>query len=334
MTVELKTVAITPLRHTFTHVAALIGGDKPATRYQEAVLGAQPDTNFHYRPTWDPDHELFDRKRTAIVMREWNAFKDPRQLYYGTWTMGRARQQDAMESNFEFVEDRGLVARLPHEVAERALDVLLPLRHAAWAANMNNSAICAYGYGAPLTSAAMFHAMDHLGIAQYLTRLGLALSDPARIAEAKQAWMAAPAWQPLRRLTEDTLVVSDWFELFVAQDFVIDGLLYPLVYGVVVDDVLAAKGGTAIAMLTAFMTEWHADSAKWVDAQIKVAAAESDANRALLAGWVRAWRGRAVEALSPVAALALDAEASGYMAGVIEAFDARCAKLGVIGPVA
>ena len=57
-----------------------------------------------------------------------------------------------------------------------------------------------------------------------------------------------------------------------------------------------------------------------------------DANRALIAGWVRAWRGRAVEALAPVAALALDGEAPGILAGVTEAFDARCAKLGVLGP--
>lgn len=328
MTVELKTVAITPLRHTFTHVAARIGGDKPASRYQEAVLGAQPEANFHYRPTWDPDHEIFDPRRTAIEMRDWYAFKDPRQYYYGSWTMARARQQDAIESNFEFVEARGLLARLPHEVAETALDLLLPLRHAAWGANMNNASIAAYGYGTAITSAAMFHAMDQLGIAQVLTRLGLALGDADRLARAKRDWLAAPAWQPLRRLTEDTLVVSDWFELFVAQDLVIDGLLYPLVYGSIVDDVLAQRGGTAIAMLTAFMTEWHAESAKWVDAQVKAATAESDANRQRVAGWTRQWRGRALEALSPVAAIALREETPGFMAAAVEQFDARCARLG------
>lgn len=330
MTVELRTVAITPLRHTFTQVAEQIGADKPASRYQEAVLGAQQDANFQYRPTWDPGHELFDTGRTAIRMKNWYAFKDPRQLYYGTWTMMRAKQQDAMESNFDFVESRGLVGRLPAGVAERALEVLLPLRHVAWGANMNNSAMCAYGYGTAITSACMFHAMDHLGIAQYLTRFGLALADQARIEQARQAWLDDPRWQPLRRYVEDSFVVQDWFELFVAQNLALDGLLYPLVYGVVVDDVLAAGGGTAVAMLTAFMTEWHAESAKWVDAQVKTAAAESDENRRLLSGWVRQWRGRAVEALAPVASLALGAQADGHLAGVVEQFDARCKKLGLV----
>ena len=207
--------------------------------------------------------------------------------------------------------------------------MLLPLRHAAWGANMNNSAMCAYGYGTAITSACMFHALDHLGVAQYLTRFGLTLADAARLEQARQAWLDAPAWQPLRRCVEDMLVVQDWFELFVAQNLVLDGLLYPLVYGVIVDDVLAAGGGTAIAMLTAFMTEWHAESAKWVDAQVRTAAAESEPNRELVSAWTRQWRARAIEALAPVASLALDGQADGYLAGVVEQFDARCAKLGL-----
>jgi phenol hydroxylase P1 protein len=66
MTIDLKAREIQPLRHTYAHVAKYIGGDKAASRYQEATLGAQPEVNFHYRPTWDPDHELFDPARTAI----------------------------------------------------------------------------------------------------------------------------------------------------------------------------------------------------------------------------------------------------------------------------
>jgi len=57
-TVDLRTVTIKPLRHTFEHVAKRIGGDKPATRYQEGTYDVQATHNFHYRPTWDPDHEI------------------------------------------------------------------------------------------------------------------------------------------------------------------------------------------------------------------------------------------------------------------------------------
>jgi phenol/toluene 2-monooxygenase (NADH) P1/A1 len=173
MHIDLRTVSIKPLRHTFTHVAKRIGGDKPATRYQEGTFDLQPTHNFHYRPTWDPDHEIFDATRTKVVMKDWYAFKDPRQFYYGTYTGARAKQQETMESNFDFVESRGMVGSMPEPVRQMAADVLLPLRHLAWGGNMNSAYICAYGYGTGITQPHIFQAMDHLGIAQYLTRLGL-----------------------------------------------------------------------------------------------------------------------------------------------------------------
>ncbi len=169
---------------------------------------------------------------------------------------------------------------IPDAVREKALEILLPLRHAAWGANMNNASIAAYGFGTAFTAPAMFHAMDNLGVAQYLTRLGLALAEPEALDAGKQAWLEAPEWQGLRRYVEDTLVVQDPFELFVAQNLALDGLLYPLIYGSFVDDHIALQGGTAVAMLTAFMPEWHDETARWIDAVVKTAAGESDANRA------------------------------------------------------
>ena len=98
MTVDLQAREIQPLRNTFSHVARYVGDDKPATRYQEATFGAQATSNFHYRPTWDPEYELFDASRSKVVLADWYCLKDPRQFYYGTWTMARARQQDAIEA--------------------------------------------------------------------------------------------------------------------------------------------------------------------------------------------------------------------------------------------
>ena len=329
MNIDLQAREITPLRNTFAHVAKVVGNDKPASRYQEATYGAQPSANFHYRPTWDPQHEIFDAARSAVLLADWYVLKDPRQYYYAAWTMARARQQDAIESNFQFVETRGMVGKIPDDIRVKALQVLLPLRHAAWGANMNNASICAYGYGTAFTAPAMFHAMDNLGVAQYLTRLGLALDEPAILDEGKAAWLADPKWQVLRRCVEDTLVVKDPFELFVAQNLALDGLLYPLIYGSFVDDHVALKGGTAVAMLTAFMPEWHDESARWVDAVIKTAAAESPANQALISGWVQAWTERAMAALAPVAQLALGDAGQEALAEARSKLADRCRKAGV-----
>jgi phenol hydroxylase P1 protein len=329
MNIDLQAREITPLRNTYNHVARQIGGDKVASRYQEATFGAQAVANFHYRPTWDPAFELFDKGRSKMVLNDWYALKDPRQFYYATWTMTRARQQDAMESNFTFVEQRGMLSLMSDALREKTLEVLMPLRHAAWGANMNNAAICAYGYGTAFTAPAMFHAMDNLGVAQYLTRLGLALGEPQTLDDGKQRWMEAPEWQGLRRLVEDTLVVEDPFELFVAQNLALDGLLYPLIYGSFVDDHVALQGGTAVAMLTSFMPEWHAETARWIDAVVKVAAAESDANRALLLQWIGHWSDRAQAALSPIAELALGEQAALALEEARDQLQARLNKAGL-----
>lgn len=328
MQIDLRTVSITPLRQTYAHIAERLGADKPASRYIEATMDVQPSANFHYRPTWDPGHELFDATRTRIVMRDWYALKDPRQYYYGSYTQARARMQETAEADFDFVETRGLADGYDDTARRTALDFYVPLRHVAWGANMNGAAMCAYGYGTAITQPCLFAGMDQLGMAQYLTRLGLLLGDQRELEAARQSWMEAPAWQPLRRCVEDTLVLKDWFELFVAQNLALDGLLFGLAYQEV-DQALSDRAGPVVSMLTRFQAEWSREHAKWVDAVLKTAAAESAANQALLAEWVAHWRARAAEALLPLAQMALGPQADAAMARLQAALDARLAKAGL-----
>lgn len=328
MQIDLQTLSIQPLRQTFDHLARRFG-DKPASRYQEGSYEIQAAENLHYRPTWDPSQELYDASITKIVMADWYALKDPRQFYYNTYTLARARQQDTAEANFSFVESRGLADALPENLRDAALRVLVPLRHAAYGANMNNTFICGYGYSTIFTQPCMYHAMDNLGIAQYLSRLGLLLGETEALAEGKRAWMSDDAWQPLRRYIEDCLVVRDPFELFVAQNAALDGLLYPLIYERVVDDTWSTSGGSAVAMLTQFMNDWFDETRKWVDAVLRTAAAESPHNRAVLQEWTQKWSNRAAVALLPVASLALGAEADEVLGDEVAAFKARMNKIGI-----
>ncbi len=328
MTIEVRTLSIEPLRQTFDHLVRRFG-DKPASRYQEGSYDIQAAENLHYRPTWDPGQALYDPGISRIAMRDWYALRDPRQYYYSTYTLARARQQDTAEANFGFVESRGLAGRVPAEVRDLALRVLVPLRHAAWGGNMNNSFICGYGFGTTFTQPCMYYAMDLLGIAQYLTRLGLVLGGPEDLAAGKRAWMDDDDWQPLRRYAEDCLVVRDPFELFVAQNAALDGQLYPLIYDRFVDGWLSERGGSSVALLTQFMSEWFAETRKWVDAVLKVAAEESGANRQTLRDWLGHWSARADEALAPIAGMAFGGEAATARAATLDAFNARMDALGL-----
>ena len=328
MTIEIKAEDFTPRRHTFAPVARRYGEDRPASRYDEATYDLQPTVNFHYRPLWAPEYEIFDTSRTAVVMDDWYSFTDPRHFYYATYNINRAGMNAAAGRAFDLVEDRGLIDRIDADWLAKVRHYLVPLRHYEWAADLNSLRITDYGYGTRVTTASMFAACDRLGMAQLLTRIGLVLdgNNEAGLATAREAWLEAPDWQGIRRMAEDTLVIEDWFETFIAQYLAADGILHPLAYGVF-DDVGLDHGATAVSMMCEFMVDWMKDNARWVDALVQVAAAESDANAELLSGWYRTWRDRAAEAAAPLAETVLGSADS--VSTIREGLDARAAGLGL-----
>lgn len=328
--VELKTLRVEPRRQTFGHIARRFGEDRAATRYEEGMLDVQPTDNFHYRPLWAPEYEIHDKRRSAIQMEDWYELRDPRQLYYATYNFSRNGMRQAVEHNFDFVEKRGLLDKIQPEWREKVENYLLPMRHVSWGANMNACQICDRGYGAAVTAPSMFAAGDHLGIAQTISQIGIDLGGGTGDAldRAKDKWMNADYWQGIRKMVEDTFVVEDWFELFVAQNLVINGILYPLVY-----ETFDAEGqnnrATSISTLTEFMTEWFVDDSKWVDAVIKRAAAESPENAKLLSGWFAAWRDRAAEAVAPLATYVLGDAGKAAVANAVSLVNGRAAKAGL-----
>lgn len=331
MQIDIKTSSVQPIRNTYAYTARRFG-DKPASRYQEASFDIQEEINFHYRPLWEPERELFDKTRSSIVMADWYALKDPRQFYYGTYTIARARQQDVCESNFALAERSGFVSRAGTALSDFVRDVLVPLRHYEWAANMNNDYVTAYGYGAALTNATMFATMDRLGTAQYLTRIGL-MFDPLQgplLDAAKGEWLQGMQWQPLRAAVERSFVCRDFFELFVTQNLVFDGYVYPFAQRCI-EAWADERGGMELAMLTAFMSDWFDETKGWVDSVIKTVVAESESNRDLLERWTSERRAVIQPAVASLAERLGDRASNDLLADVDALFEARIRKLGLTG---
>ncbi len=286
MTLEIKTSSIEPIRQSYAYIERRFG-KKPATRYQEVSFDIQGAANFHYRPLWKPDKTLNDSTHTALIMQDWYAFKDPRQFYYGAYVQHRARLQDTAEGNYAFFEKRQLVENFSDEVKAIITQFLLPFRYVEQTANLHMMSGSAYGYGTVITQACIFAAMDRLGMAQYLSRIGLLLDGNTgeALQSAKNHWMQDEAWQGIRRLCEESLLEQDWFKLFCLQNLLIDSLMQSLVYGLF-DQKLVALGGRDIAILTEFMQDCLNDLRKWSDSVLKVAAAESEQNKALIESWL------------------------------------------------
>jgi len=328
MTVQIKTVDFEPKRNTFGHVARRLGGDKPATRYQEATLDVQATANFHYKPLWEPELWQYDLAKTAVHMDDWYKPLDPRQYYYATYNIARANMNQAVERNFTFAEDRGLIEKLSADARTNVARGLLPLRHLHWGSNMNMTEITQRGYGAAVTAPCIFSAGDHLGMAQIVSRIGLELDGQtgASLDKAKDFWMTDPAWQSARRLIEDTFVERDWFQLYVAQTLGVNAVLFDFAYKGA--DAAWREGAITIAMLTEFMSDWRAEEGRWSDHVVKTVAAESEANKALVSGWAKHWIERAVEAALPLSVALLGDEGKAARAAC-DAAKARARALGL-----
>lgn len=305
MTLEIKTSSLAPIRQTYAYIERRFG-NKPATRYQEVSFDVQATTNFHYRPLWKPDKTLNDKTHTALQMQDWYVFKDPRQFYYGAYVQHRARLQDTAESNYAFFEKRFLVENISEEVKQKIITCLLPFRYVEQTANLHMMSGSAYGYGTVITQACIFAAMDRLGMAQYISRIGLALDGNTGecLLQAKDAWMNDAAWQPLRKLCEQSLTEQDWFKLYVLQNLLIDSCIQSLVYGQF-DQYLVENGARDVAMLTEFMQDCLTDLRKWSDPVFKLAIAESEENKALIQNWIAELLPQVQEAFSAWAGLAL-----------------------------
>ena len=330
MSIQISAKVVKPLRVNYDYTARRIGKNKPASRYQEAVYDVQPTTNFHYPPSWEKGKELYDTSRTDIVMQDWYSFMDPRQYYYTAYVSVRARQQENMDNSFKMAEKSGLLASVPNELKQQVKTLLTPFRHVEYGANMNNQDICDRGYGTSITSLASFHGFDRIGISQYLSRLALLIDENEEngLEQARIDWLQGAAWQELRHAMEDIFVLDDWFEIMVAQNVVMDGLIYPLIYDRYMKKV-AAEGGGTFSLLTQFMNDWYAETIRWTNALMKVTAAESEANTKLLSGWVTQWAERIERAVLPVAEMAFADDGSAQLTEVKQALLNRLAKQGL-----
>ena len=92
------------------------------------------------------------------------------------------------------------------------------------------------------------------------------------------------------------------------------------------------QGAALLGMLTEFMNVWFAESTKWVDATLKVAASESPQNKELIQGWINQWAARANEALTPLTKMMYFDDAQAALDEANAALVARLQKLGLSAP--
>jgi len=305
---ELRQQVIEPRRKTFQNLVDRYG-DRPASRYQEGTIDVQPTENFHYRPLWDPAHELFDESYSALKLADPYSFTDPRQYYYAPYVSSRAQLHEAFGKTLEYVESRELFDRLPEGWRTVVTALMVPLRHYESGAQLITVNGARFAHGTTVEQCLSYAAFDRVGNAQLLSRIGIVAAGGSAdtLAEAKQAWVNAESLQGLRRLVEELLVEQDWATGVIGLDLV-DRLLYPLLYHHR-DEAALFGGAGAYSLVAQHFTAWFADQRRWIDALIAAWGADEqhgDANRVALKDITDARLPQAIEAVTAVAA-AIDA---------------------------
>jgi phenol hydroxylase P1 protein len=262
---ELRQQVIEPRRSTFTPLITRYGG-RPATRYEEASIGIQATENFHYRPLWDPAHEIYDETYSALRLTDPDGFTDPRQYYYATYVANRASLHESFGRTLTYVGDRGLLTDMPQPWQDLLTRLVLPLRYYESGAQLISVTGARYAYGTALAQCLAYAGFDRIANAQLISRIGIAVggNTDAALAGTKTAWQDDAALQGLRRLVEELLVESDWAVATLVLDLS-DRLILPLLTRHL-DKAALLGGAGAYSLLTQYLGTWFADQRKWLDA--------------------------------------------------------------------
>ncbi len=303
MEYELRQQVVEPRRKTFQNIIDRYG-DKPASRYLEASIDIQPTENFHYRPLWGPDKELYDEGYSALRLADPYTFLDPRQFYYAPYVTNRAALHDGFGKTLDYLSQRDLLERLPAEWRDLLASVVLPLRHYESGAQLISVNGARFAYGNTISQCLTYAAFDRIGNAQMLTRAGISLGGGGAdlLAGAKQDWMDADSLQGLRRLVEELLVEDDWATQVIAVDLA-DRMLYPLLYRHL-DEAALMTGAGSYSLIAQHFATWFADHRRWIDALLETWANDPThgaANSAHLAAVVNRYLPQAHAAVQLVA---------------------------------
>ena len=333
MQYELRTQVIEPVRATYTPLVER-RGDRPVSRYEEGTVDLQATEHFHYRPLWDPAHELYDPGYSVLKLTDPYSFADPRQYYYAPYVTARAQMFDAFSRTLDYIDDHGLFGRMAQEWRDLMIAALLPIRHYEGGAQLISAEGARFAYGTSVEQCLSYAAFDRIGNAQMLSRVGLALGegDTGPLTEARQSWLERAELQPLRRYVEELLVERDWAVSAFALDLA-DRLLYPLLYRHL-DNAALAAGQSALSLVAQHLHAWFTDHRKWVDALVAAWTGDSEhgaANTEALAAIVRRRLPQAVSAVANLAAAADAAVDTGARAAAEEQAERLRADLAAAG---
>ncbi len=248
-----------------------------------------------------PDgRQIFDEGSTLLRCADWFAYRDPNQMWQRPYYAVQAQAEQSIDRLTEVAAATGALAMAEPAWLEHGLvGAYLPFGHYEYGLFRALNMAAREALSDSVNNVLVFNAADKLRHAQGISIFGLDLEAVVGSFDAtrgKVAWLEDPNWQPLRRLVEEAMAISDWCEITVAVDLVIEPLigepLRRLVFALAAsgsrDLITPVIAGTATA-------DWHRNSRAVQELlSFLLGCPGGEDNAGIITGWFRTWRDRAL----------------------------------------
>lgn len=296
-----ETEVLKPLK-TWSHLAAR---RRKPSEYEVVSV------NLHYntRPGADP-YELDPnmhmnrwykkyRDGSPLVHDNWNAFRDPDELIYRTYTMLQDGAETYVYGLFNQFNEREHDKALSPQWAGTLARLYTPGRYLFHTLQMTSAYIAQIAPASTISLCAAYQGMDAfrwLSHAAYRAKeLSGFFPDCGFGRDERHYWEDDAAWQGFRELMEKTLVAWDWAESFVALNLVAKPAIEEAVLRKL-GEAARHNNDTLLGMLTDAELVDGTRHRRWAAALVKMVC-EKPGNAEVIKGWIAKWEPLADKAI-------------------------------------
>lgn len=241
--------------------------------------------------------------RDAISLKapDWNGFRDPDAVTYGSYVAMQDDQEAYVEGLLERFDREEYDANLRQTTLDFLTVTLTPCRYLAHTEQMLSAYLQQLAPSSYIANCAIFQTADQLRrvqlIAYRTTQLRLTYPQRTFGAGERDVWERHPGWQPIREAVEHALVEYDWDRALVASQLVVKPVA-DLIFLEQLRDELTAAGAVLDALIAENLWRDSERSRRWTAALLRFFVDAAPGNLATLQRYLREWapRGHAMVA--------------------------------------
>jgi len=235
------------------------------------------------------------RDSSALAVPDWDAFRDPDAVTYGSYVTMQDEQETYVEGLLEKFDAEYHDATMPAATLDFLARAMTPTRFLAHGQQMLSAYVQQLAPTSYLATAATFQTADQLRRVQLVsyrtTQLARTHPDRSFGSAERAVWEQDADWRPVREAVEHALVEFDWDRALVATQLVVK----PVADLLFLDELgrqLAAAGATLDAMIAENLARDARRSRHWTGALLRFLADAGESNVKVLQRHLSEWAPR------------------------------------------